>query len=647
MASKKKYKKQLKQNPAETVTSKTPGAKSSVKKTVNSSLSVKTYTLSFIVLMLLAFLLYGTALKHEYALDDEMVITKNVFVQDGLKGMKDIFGYDSFYGNLRDENQLYLLPGGRYRPLSLATFAMEIHWFGAGKPSISHGINIFLYGLTAFLIFIVLWKLIPYLQNQQWYLSIPFIAAITWLVHPLHTEVVANIKGRDEILALFFSLAALWAAIKYTDDDKKRWWILSALFLFAGMLAKENAVTFIAVIPLSIWFFRQTTIRQLLKITSFFIAALVLFITIRYQALGFFFNHGRPVTDIMNDPFIGMSNAERYATTFYTLGLYIKLLFLPYPLTHDYYPYHVPVMQWTDGLSVLSFFMYLVMGAIALWQFKKKSITAYAILFFIITLSTASNLLFTVGTFMNERFLYMPSVAFALWLSWLLLQYLPQKIKSNTIVKWIGLSMLAVVMVFFSWKTIERVPDWKNGSTLNAAAIKASPNSARSNCFYAVSLYQDKYLKATDTALKHKLVDTMLYYLNRSVNILPGYSSALQMKIGVEGERYLRDRNVDTLYVQFENILTKIPYNKEARKFVTDYLKYLQGRYPDKTAAFSYRVGYELYHKKVKDYAMAVTILEEGLKNEPGNRKILEALREVYNASGNKEKAGQIELQLQ
>ena len=333
MASKKKYRNQEKKLQEQVTVDKKPTQKKQSHQPGNS-ISWSNSIIVFVVLIALAFLLYGNSLGHDYVLDDQMVITKNAYVQEGRKGLPDIFSYDSFMGYFQNEDNLYLLPGGRYRPLSLATFAMETEWFGIGKPAISHGINIFLYGFTAFLLFIVLTKMLPPAAEKTWLTGIPFLAAVIWLMHPLHTEVVANIKGRDEILSLLFSLGSLWASLLYIDRNKKRWLALALLFLFFGMLAKENALTFIAVIPLSCYFFRQVSFQQLVRFTGLLLIPVLLFIIIRYRALGFFFDHGHPVNDIMNDPFIGLSSTERYSTVFYTLGWYIKLLFLTYRKNH-------------------------------------------------------------------------------------------------------------------------------------------------------------------------------------------------------------------------------------------------------------------------------------------------------------------------
>ncbi|MBK7939425.1 MAG: hypothetical protein IPJ82_21115 [Lewinellaceae bacterium] len=69
------------------------------------------------------------------------------------------------------------------------------------------------------------------------------------MLHPLHSECVANIKGRDEILALLCSLAALWATLKYFRHQPEFLSAAVGLFLFLGLMSKENALTFLAGYP--------------------------------------------------------------------------------------------------------------------------------------------------------------------------------------------------------------------------------------------------------------------------------------------------------------------------------------------------------------------------------------------------------------
>ena len=238
---------------------------------------------AFLILCVFAFILYGNTLTHDYALDDAIVITNNQFTQQGTEGIANIFKYDTFVGfwltsnptktaeQIQEEKKL--VAGGRYRPLSLVSFALEVEFFGKnikdandkviykGDPFVSHLGNIVLYLLTAFLLYVILSKLFPQEKDKKWYLGFPMIAALLFLAHPIHTEAVANIKGRDEIMTLLGSLGALWFTLKYLDTKKIWYVLLSSLCLFLGLLSKENAITFLAVIPLTVYYFTRHSLK--------------------------------------------------------------------------------------------------------------------------------------------------------------------------------------------------------------------------------------------------------------------------------------------------------------------------------------------------------------------------------------------------
>ena len=105
----------------------------------------KSNKLVFFVISILCFIYYGNTLVNDYALDDTLVLTDNQFTKAGFKGLPDIFKYDSFTGFFGKEKNL--VAGGRYRPLSLASLAIEYQFFGK-NPFISHFVDIVLYIIT-------------------------------------------------------------------------------------------------------------------------------------------------------------------------------------------------------------------------------------------------------------------------------------------------------------------------------------------------------------------------------------------------------------------------------------------------------------------------------------------------------------------
>ena len=80
------------------------------------------------IIFIFAFLLYANSISNKYAVDDSIVIERNMFTKKGLKGMAGIWGKDTFVGFFGDERNL--VSGGRYRPFTVAMFAVENQLFG-------------------------------------------------------------------------------------------------------------------------------------------------------------------------------------------------------------------------------------------------------------------------------------------------------------------------------------------------------------------------------------------------------------------------------------------------------------------------------------------------------------------------------------
>jgi protein O-mannosyl-transferase len=535
------------------------------------------HRLPLLIVGVLAFALYASSLSFGYVLDDTMVIEKNQFVQKGFSGIGDIFRFESFRGYFGEQKQL--LEGDRYRPFSLATFAAEVGLFGKGNTFLGHFLNLLLYALTALMLYRVFLFMFPKDEIEvvdvetsnfklQTFLSIPFLATALFIAHPLHVEVVANIKGRDEILALLGELSALYCTFKYINSNSSKYLIGSFVSILIAMLSKESAITFLAIVPLTAHFFTKATMGEKIKMTVPVIAATVVYLMMRINAIGYLLD-GKVVTDLMNNPFYGMTTGDRLATIFYTLLLYLKLHIFPHPLTHDYYPFQIPKMTWSDWQALLGLALYIGLVAVILRGWKNKTVWAYAAAFYLFTLSIVSNIVVSVGTFMNERFVYHASIAFCIAMAYLLTRQFMPKIAA--------ISAAALLIIGFSGRTLMRVPDWKSGATLNASAMVNSPNSARANCFYGVSIWEEKYMKLPKDATneqKNALLNEMRPYFDTSLRILPNYGSALKMWAGIAAEKHKIEGNLDNLLRDYERVNHSLIYEP----FILQYLTYVNGR---------------------------------------------------------------------
>ncbi len=478
-------------------------------------------------LAIFAFLLYANTLSHNYTQDDAIVIYDNIFVKDGISGIPDILTKDTFHGFFKEAKE-GLVTGGRYRPLSLVMFATGWQIFGE-RPFIGHLMNVLIYSFLCICIFLLLELL--FLKNKKLENKLLFagLATAIYIAHPIHTEVVANIKGRDEILSMLGSISAIYFLIKGIDSKTKSYFIISSVCFFLGLMAKENAITFLAAAPLMLYFFRKKSLFESLKLSLPLFASAILFMIIRTSILGF--DMGSVSGELMNNPFIKIENGvykpfsliEKFSSILFVLGKYLQLLFVPIQLTHDYYPRQIGILSLADWKVISSVLIHLGLIFVALKGLKKRSIVSFGILFYFATISIVSNIVFPIGTNMSERFTFMPSLGFAI-----VLAYGIQKLTSKYNPKLI-ISFVAFVLLLYSAKTFTRNTIWKDDFTLFTTDVNTSTNSAKI-LNAAGGAIQTKYASAPESNERTKMLNEAITYLNKATTIHPNYKNAYLLK---------------------------------------------------------------------------------------------------------------------
>ena len=492
--------------------------------------------LQALVIFGLSFALYANTLTHKFCQDDAIVITDNKYTVEGFAGILDILRYDTFYGFFKEAGKAGLVAGGRYRPFTLIQFAIEYQFFGK-NAFIGHLFNILWFGLTCVLLYFVFLKLLnlkhqkqPEKSSELTIYFIAFAAAAIFAAHPIHTEAVANIKGRDEIMCLLGSLAAVWFSIKAFEKGGILNSVLAAILFFIGLLSKENAITFVVVVPLIYWFFMEINWVDALKQTLPFMVSSVLFIILRGAVIGNQF--GGVQLELMNNPYLKLVDnqyvafnfSEKFGTIIYTLGDYIRLLIFPHPLTHDYYPRHVSIMSFGDWQVILSLLVYLGLGALILRGLLKKEIWAFGLAFYLITLSIVSNLVFPVGTNMAERFLFMPSVGFCLVVAIILSKIFSVKNNANSLnIKFLSMVLISIITLL-GLKTVLRNPAWKDNYTIFTTDIEVSKNSAKLQTSVGGETI-DTFRNEKNLELRTTKMKEAIEHLKRAIEIHPTYKS--------------------------------------------------------------------------------------------------------------------------
>lgn len=573
-------------------------SKSQTKAAFWENLSFDSFKLQALILIFIGFFIYGNSFKNEYALDDGIVIIKNEYVQQGLRGIPKILktdSYDSFYKQMNAKQQL---SGGRYRPLSVVTFAIEEQFFGNGdkeSPSetvtmVRHMLNVTFYILS---VIILLQFLRTYIFKEN--TIIPFLTCLIFLIHPLHTEVVANIKSRDEILSFLFIILTFMKALKYNESKQTKYLVWSLVFYFLALLSKEYAITLLVLLPLLFYVLLKDTFIGSIKKTIPFIVVAVVYLLIRFSIVGV--GSTQENTDVLNNPYMFASPTEKLATKIEVLNHYLKLMFYPYPLSSDYSYSTIPYTSFTDPKVWFSIGFTLLLIVLTLYFFKKRNILSFALAFYLLHLFMISNLVMDIGATMGERLVYHSSFGFAFVIA-VLFDLLTKKM--NTKSKQTALIVFGLLITLPSASIVmERNDAWTNDKKLFTTDAWTVPNSALVNG-NAGKAYVDLSEMDANKSIEKELLGKALLHLHRSVKIHDKY---------VNG--YL---NLGVVYFKLNNYVKAEEYWRIAQKIYPNnpFLKRNFGVLATTYFNDAMKIG-------SKDVSKAIKGLEKACELDPGN----------------------------
>jgi len=474
------------------------------------------------IVFLVAFLLYGNTLGHEYALDDNSVIVDSHIVRGGASNLVEIFQTRYREGSFGESSSMY-------RPMSIAMFAVEWN-ISPNNPQLSHFVNVLMFAATCLLMFLTFRNIL-----SKYSIWIPFLAMLIFAAHPIHTEIVANIKSRDEILVLFFGVLALHQIWKYaTDKEQIKYLVFSCLALMAALFSKENAVNFVLIIPLTLYFFSKLSLKEIGAVFFAYLVPTALFLFVRGRILGNVIKKEAHKID----NFLVSEDAtwlEQKATAIWVMGKYLALLVFPNPLICDYNFDYIPITNLSNPFVFLALIAHIGLLVYAFMNLSKKKFLSYAILFYLVNMALYSNLVIVIGAGLGERFLYISSFGFCLAVAYFLAKYLgggteleeqPKDFASMFSNKTALLSVSAVILVLASYQTISRNSDWFNSYTLYKADIEKARKSARLNGYIGT-----EYLKlgkdAKDPTQQKEYYNKAKEVYTRAVEIHPEYTEAL------------------------------------------------------------------------------------------------------------------------
>jgi tetratricopeptide (TPR) repeat protein len=391
-------------------------------------------------LLLLAFLAYSPSLGNGFALDDSLARAAN----QGAPNSPIAELHSPVYYFTSDYWAGFGTKSGLYRPTTIYSLALTHFVFGGPlqvEAFAHHLLNVL---LNCWAVYLVWW----------WMLDLgiavigAFVTAALFAVHGIHSEVVATVIGRGELLAFCFGMAGLQALRRSGSGRVAVWIPLSSVLFFLAFCSKESALAWAALVPCYLAVcggLRATWLRAAAAV----VPAIALYLLLRHMAVS---GAVEPVKYAANPlGYVGVSERLVIGVGLWGYGLFLCLA--PFSLTCLYGPEMGATV--TFGLVVAVAFPAWL--AAALWNpARRPGLFLSAAWFFGFGFIT-SNLPFAIGTVFGERLYFIPSLGVCMLPALLLPRLTPagRKVLLGACALWAASSVVVDVQRSFRWKDNE------------------------------------------------------------------------------------------------------------------------------------------------------------------------------------------------
>jgi tetratricopeptide (TPR) repeat protein len=354
------------------------------------------------LLGLVTFVLYSGSLSFDFVWDDWPQIVNSPIIRS-WSNLPRAFGSDLWYHVAR--HQVY------YRPLFVAWSMLNYTLFGL-RPWGWHLGAVLLHvgAVTA-----VFW-LTRRLGLEYWTAA---LATVIFALHPIHIEPVTWVSAASDTMVTMFAALAFAAFLNARDlectsslEKRVAWRIASLALLACALLTKEMAVVFAALVGIYAWLHpvdeeassARRALAAVMETTPYAV------VTLAYALLR---KHALMHATGQFDPSHGMIDVVR--TLPLVLSIYLRQLLIPVGITGLYYTPYVTSAIFSQVVAPM-----VVLGAalVGLWYWNRhegNSTIAFAGLWLLVGLAPALYLRnFGNGDFVRDRYMYLPSIGFAI-----------------------------------------------------------------------------------------------------------------------------------------------------------------------------------------------------------------------------------------
>jgi hypothetical protein len=378
---------------------------------------------------------------------------------------------------------------GLYRPVTTLSLLFNYAVLGNGENAAGyHAVNFLLHAGNVWLVYALARRLLGDARSA-------LLAAALWAVHPIGTEAVTNIAGRADLLA---AMAVLGGLLLYARLDEMRGWRVRAsvagLLAIAtvGVFSKENAAVLLGLMAL--WDLSRTTSPRLPRgrhaaAYAAVAASLGLLWIVRSAVLGAM---PSPQVVYVDNPLRAAGFLVARWTAIKAIAMDLGLLLWPAGLSCDRSYREIALAGPSDLLAWIALAIVAALLAAAIARYRRDRLLFFAAGFFGIAILPTSNLVVAIGSIMAERFLYLPSVAFAIALVVLVQRAVSPKTAAI---------LLAAATLLCAARTFARNFAWHDNVALASTDVQTAPGSFKLHEMLAKALYDQDAQRNLDRAI--------------------------------------------------------------------------------------------------------------------------------------------------
>lgn len=443
---------------------------------------------------------HANTLSHGFVSDDRPYVVDNPAVR-GPGSLRHVS--PSWWKAARTEQRI----GGFYRPLPILTFRLDRGGAApheALDPAPFHRTNVLLHALAA----VLAWWLARRLARSD---TAALVGGLLFAAHPVHSEAVAWVSGRAELLAATSALACLAIAAGLSDAPaRRRPWLVAAaaLLLVLALSSKEGAVALAPILWLLIR--SRSGLRSLAA--SGILLAFAWGLCAAHVALVWWVRAGVPAGGLgsfVDNPLWAEPWAVRAGTALAVLARGAGLLVWPASLSADYSHRSIPIARWIlEPAPLMGLAVFALLAWAAARCLRGRDGLSFPLALALLAWLPASNLIVRTGTILGERLLYFPSAGLCLAAG---VAGARLSARSRLAHRAVLAATLALTLAGLA-RTVARNRVWKDEETLLRATLAAHPENV-------------KALRALGSLLGRRGErGEALRLLDRALEVHPGYA---------------------------------------------------------------------------------------------------------------------------